>query len=178
MSESIRYAWGTSSLGEYYAAMTYKGLVGFEFENRIDGAPRSLGERFPDAMIMLDQSGMDDVIKKLAYVVDRPRFDPGIPLDIRGSDYEKKVWELLRQIPSDQTTYYGRVAAEMGTPNDARDVTAAIAANRIAILIPCHRVIKKDGTISGYRWGVTRKRALLERELVQGGFHFASSPNV
>jgi AraC family transcriptional regulator, regulatory protein of adaptative response / methylated-DNA-[protein]-cysteine methyltransferase len=84
-------------------------------------------------------------------------------LDMRGSDYQKHVWAMLREIPSGETTSYGAMAAKLGT-RDARDVTEAIGSNTIAILIPCHRVIKKDGSISGYRWGVRRKRSLLERE--------------
>ncbi len=175
MTESIRFAWGRSSLGDFYAATTDRGLVGFEFEWRIEGAPRSLRERFPDGTIMLDQSGLSDVVRKLAGVVDRPGVDPGIPLDLRGSDYERKVWEILRRIPAGQTTNYGSLAAEMGTPNDARDATAAIVNNRIAILVPCHRVIRKDGGISGYRWGTRRKRALLERESPQAEFRLVFS---
>jgi len=89
--------------------------------------------------------------------------DPGIVLDMRGSDYQKQVWSMLREIPAGETTNYGSLAAKLGT-RDAREVTEAIGSNAIAILVPCHRVIKKDGSTSGYRWGVRRKRALLERE--------------
>jgi len=96
-----------------------------------------------------------------------------IELDMRGSDFQKRVWNLLRAIPAGTTVSYGDIAARMGT-RDAREVASAIASNRIAILVPCHRVIKKDGSISGYRWGVGRKRVLLEREQSAGRLELAS----
>jgi AraC family transcriptional regulator, regulatory protein of adaptative response / methylated-DNA-[protein]-cysteine methyltransferase len=172
MSEQIRYAWGQSSLGEFIAAISNKGLVAFEFMKRIGEVPASLRTRFPDAAIELDEVGLADVVRKLTEIIDRPHLDPGIPLDIRGSDYQKQVWNILRRIPAGQTTSYGTIAAEMGTPHDARDVTDAIANNTIAILIPCHRVMKKDGSLSGFRWGARRKRALLAREEHSRDFGF------
>jgi AraC family transcriptional regulator, regulatory protein of adaptative response / methylated-DNA-[protein]-cysteine methyltransferase len=164
MSERIRYTWGQSSLGDFIAAISDAGLVAFEFMKRSGGVPARLRERFPEAAIDLDEAGLADVVGKLAAVVERPDIDPGLRLDMRGSDYQKKVWGILRRIPSGQTINYGAIAAAMGTPRDARDVTDAIANNIIAILIPCHRVVKKDGSLSGYRWGARRKRALLARE--------------
>jgi AraC family transcriptional regulator, regulatory protein of adaptative response / methylated-DNA-[protein]-cysteine methyltransferase len=164
MSEQIRYAWGQSSLGEFIAAVSSKGLATFEFMKRRGEVPASLRAHFPDAAIELDEVGLADVVRKLSAIVERPYLDPGIALDIRGSDYQKHVWSILRRIPAGQTTSYGAIAAEMGTPRDARDVTDAIANNTIALLIPCHRVVKKDGSLSGYRWGTNRKRALLARE--------------
>ena len=95
--------------------------------------------------------------------IEEPGFDPGIPLDLRGTPYEISAWKMLRSIRAGETTNYGTLAAELGA-RDARDVTEAIANNPIAVLIPCHRVIKKNGSISGYRWGVKRKRMLLARE--------------
>jgi O-6-methylguanine DNA methyltransferase len=96
-------------------------------------------------------------------IVDWPEDVSDIPLDLIGTSYEIQVWNLLRQIAVGETTSYGALAAKLGT-RDARDVTVAISTNPIAILVPCHRVLKKNGSISGYRWGVHRKRALLERE--------------
>ena len=170
MSERIRYAWGQSSLGDFIAAISNEGLVAFGFGERNGETLSALRARFPEAAIELDQAGLGDVVGKLADVVERPDLDPGIPLDIRGSDYQKQVWDILRRIPAGQTTNYGAIAAEMGTPRDARDVTDAIANNTIAILIPCHRVVKKAGSSSGYRWGAKRKRALLRREQHPGDF--------
>lgn len=159
----LLYAWGKSSLGDFIAAKSDRGLVAFEFASPDGNAIEELQARFPDATLTEHPAAMAETIAALARLVDQPDHDPQIPLDIRGTDYEKKVWELLRQIPPGTTTSYGAIAAQMGT-RDAREVTATIAANTLAILIPCHRVVKKDGSLSGYRWGAKRKRALIERE--------------
>jgi AraC family transcriptional regulator of adaptative response/methylated-DNA-[protein]-cysteine methyltransferase len=164
MSDRIRYALGQSSLGCFVAAMSDRGLVAFEFVTEAGDVVGALQRRFPDAIVMEDAAGLADPVAALARVVDEPDWDPGIPLDIRGSDYERRVWDLVREIPAGVTVSYGEIAARMGTPRDARDATAAIAANTLAILVPCHRVVKKDGSLSGYRWGQKRKRALLARE--------------
>jgi AraC family transcriptional regulator of adaptative response/methylated-DNA-[protein]-cysteine methyltransferase len=163
MSEQIRYAWGTSSLGDFIAAVSDVALVAFEFVDPQTAALDALHNRFPIAVIEEDAGGLGEIVRKLEDLVDHPDQDPGIPLKMHGSDFQKKVWTLVRGIPAGETTSYGVLAAQLGT-RDARDVTEAIGSNSIAILIPCHRVIKKDGSISGYRWGVRRKRALLERE--------------
>ena len=161
--DRIRYAWGDSSLGSFLAAVSDAGLVAFEFADRRGGIPESLRQRLAGSELVEDAAGLADTVARLAAVVDDPAGDPGIPLDPRGSEFERRVWSLLREIPAGQTTHYGAVAARLGT-RDPRETTEAIAANPIAILVPCHRVIKKDGTISGYRGGVWRKRALLARE--------------
>jgi AraC family transcriptional regulator of adaptative response/methylated-DNA-[protein]-cysteine methyltransferase len=172
--DTIRYAWGQSSLGDFIAAMSNRGLVAFEFARRGGDAAGTLRERFPEAIVAEDAAGLAHTLAALARVVDHPDQDPGIPLDMHGSDYEKRVWEILRAIPAGATTSYGAVAAAMGTPQDARDATAAIAANTLAILVPCHRVVKKDGSLSGYRWGQKRKRELLARERRPEAFRLAS----
>jgi AraC family transcriptional regulator, regulatory protein of adaptative response / methylated-DNA-[protein]-cysteine methyltransferase len=164
MSEHIRYAWGESSLGSFLAAASDRGLVAFEFADDHAARLDTLRARFPDANQNEDAAGLADVVSKLAYVVDHPESDPQIALDMRGAGYARRVWDIVREIPAGQVKTYGEIAARMGTPRDARDVTAAIASNTLAILIPCHRVVKKDGSISGYRWGTRRKRALLSRE--------------
>jgi AraC family transcriptional regulator of adaptative response/methylated-DNA-[protein]-cysteine methyltransferase len=163
MSERIRYAWGSSSLGDFIAAASDDGLVAFEFGEQGTAMLDTLQMRFPDAAIVDDRSGLSDMVGKLEHLVDHPDQDPGIVLDMRGSDYQKQVWAMLREVPAGETTNYGSLAAKLGT-RDARDVTEAIGSNAIAILIPCHRVVKKDSSISGYRWGVRRKRILLQRE--------------
>jgi len=163
MSDHLRYAWGTSSLGDFLAVASDKGLVALEFGSRSDAMLDELQTRLPQAVIEEDASGLADLVAGLADIVDHPGEEGGIALDPRGSDYQRKVWAMLREIPTGETTSYGALAARLGT-RDARDVTEAIGANAIAILIPCHRVLKKDGSISGYRWGVRRKRVLLDRE--------------
>ncbi len=163
MSEIIRYAFGRGSLGDFLAAASEHGLVAFEFADHAAGAFDEVRQRFPEASFVEDGEGLSRIVAKLAALADQPDADPGIALDPRGSDYQKRVWTMLRQIPAGETTSYGALATKLGT-RDAREVTEAIASNAIAILIPCHRVVKKDGSLSGYRWGVRRKRALLERE--------------
>lgn len=169
MTERIRYAWGQSSLGDFIAAASDAGLVAFEFADREADAVEALHARFPDTIVERDEAGLAATVSALATVVDNPGQDSTIPLDVRGTDYQKQVWSILRDIPAGTTTNYGAVAAKMGT-RDPRDVTEAIASNTIAILIPCHRVVKKDGSLSGYRWGFKRKRELLAREQRAGAF--------
>lgn len=163
MREIIRFAWGTSSLGDFIAAMSDKGLVALEFSAHHAAMEDGLRARFPEADIVDGREDLIAVIDKLAQAIEEPGFDPGIPLDLRGTPYEIGVWSMLRTIPTGETTSYGALAARLGT-RDARDVTEAIGNNAIAVLVPCHRVIKKDGSISGYRWGFKRKRLLLARE--------------
>lgn len=165
MREILRYAWGTSSLGKFLVATSNKGVVAFDFSSRTTVLEAALTERFPDADIVADPGALSGVVAKLQKLIDDPAFDAQLELDLRGSPYELRVWSMLREIPTGQTTHYGALAAQLGT-RDARNVTTAIGANPVAILVPCHRVIKKDGSISGYRWGVFRKRALLERESI------------
>ena len=122
--------------------------------------------RLPQAELVEASSELMDVLSEIARAIEDPAACESalhVPLDLRGTAYEVQVWSMLRSIPAGETTSYGTLAARMGT-SDARDVTKAIAANPIAVLVPCHRVIKSDGSISGYRWGVARKRELLARE--------------
>jgi AraC family transcriptional regulator, regulatory protein of adaptative response / methylated-DNA-[protein]-cysteine methyltransferase len=163
MRETIRFAWGTSSLGDFLVAMSDQGLVAFEFADERAAVQHALRFRFPESLVIADEEGLAEVLGEVHQVIERAEHDPKIPLDLRGTAYEVKVWQRLREIPTGETTNYGALAAELGT-RDAREVTEAISANPIAIFVPCHRVIKKDGSISGYRWGARRKRVLLERE--------------
>ncbi|WNJ93795.1 methylated-DNA--[protein]-cysteine S-methyltransferase [Bosea sp. 685] len=163
MRDIIRFAWGKSTLGDCLVATSTKGLVAFEFASQRPAMEAALHARFPDAEIDSDASGLAELAGTIAQLVKQPGLAPDIPLDLRGTPYEINVWQMLRDIPVGETTHYGALAARLGT-RDARDVTKAIAANPIAILVPCHRVLRKDGSISGYRWGVYRKKALLQRE--------------
>ena len=163
MREIIRFAWGTSSLGDFMIALSDGGLVALEFSARRAAAEDALRARFPEADAVHRQQELTDIVDRAQRAIETPGLDPAIPLDLRGTPHQVEVWSLLRAIPAGETTHYGALAAKLGT-RDAREATAAIAANPIAILVPCHRVIKKDGAISGYRWGVKRKRELLARE--------------
>ena len=169
MREIIRFAWGISSLGNFIVAMSDKGLVALEFSSNRSATEDALSVRFAETDVIDSQQGLTDVLEKVSRAIEEPGFDPAVPLDLRGTPYEVEVWSMLRAIPVGETTNYGALAAKLGT-RDARDVTEAIACNPIAVLVPCHRVIKKDGSISGYRWGVRRKRELLAREQRSGAF--------
>jgi len=172
MREIIRFAWGVSSLGDFMVANSDKGLVAVEFSSRRAAMEDALRVRFPEADVINSQEELTDVLKKVARAIEEPGFNPGVPLDLRGTPYEIGVWSMLRAIPLGETTNYGALAAKLGT-RDAREVTEAIAGNPIAVLVPCHRVIKKDGSISGYRWGSKRKRELLAREKRPGSVQLA-----
>ncbi|MCR6497440.1 methylated-DNA--[protein]-cysteine S-methyltransferase [Shinella sp. CPCC 101442] len=163
MRETIRFAWGDSSLGDFVAAVSDKGIVALEFSATRIAMEDALRTRFPEAALEPGQQELASVIDIVGGVIDDPARACDLSLDLRGTPYEVQVWRLLQEIPAGQTTNYGTLAAKLGS-RDPRDVTAAIASNPIAVIVPCHRVIKKDGSISGYRWGVRRKRALLVRE--------------
>lgn len=160
MTDAIRYAIGQSSLGPFLAALSDRGLVMIEFDlNEAD-----LGARFPEARLVEDAAALRETLGRLSRLIDRPEEGLDIALDLRGSDFECRVWTALRDVPSGTTTTYGKIAARLGVPRLAREVGEACAANRLAVVVPCHRIVKKDGSISGYRWGVRRKRVLLEKE--------------
>jgi AraC family transcriptional regulator, regulatory protein of adaptative response / methylated-DNA-[protein]-cysteine methyltransferase len=169
MRETIRFAWEISSLGDFIVAMSAKGLVALEFSSNRAATEDALCARFPEADIVNSQEDLSDALEGVRRAIEEPGFDPAIALDLRGTPYELEVWSILRAIPPGETTNYGALAAKLGT-RDAREVTEAIARNPIAVLVPCHRVIKKDGSISGYRWGFKRKRELLARERRSGPF--------
>jgi len=169
MRETIRFAWGISSLGDFIVAVSDKGLVALQFGSHRSTAEAALRARFPKVDVIDSQEQMTDVLERVGRAIEVPGFDPAIPLDLRGTAYEVGVWSMLRAIPAGKTTSYGALAARLGT-HDAREVSEAIACNPIAVLVPCHRVIRKDGSISGYRWGLRRKRELLAREKPPGSF--------
>src|SRR5262245_4521621 len=175
MREIIRFAWGISSLGDFIVAMSDKGLVTLAFSSRHAAIEDALRVRFPEADVIDSQEELTDILEKVVRAIEEPEFDPGVPLDLCGTPHEVEVWSMLRAIPVGETTNYGALAARLGT-RDAREVTDAIARNPIAVLVPCHRVIKKDGSISGYRWGLKRKRELLAREQRSATFTLARAP--
>jgi AraC family transcriptional regulator, regulatory protein of adaptative response / methylated-DNA-[protein]-cysteine methyltransferase len=158
--DTIRYAFGDSSLGPFIAAQSERGLAFVAF----DAGVAELEVSFPEANLVEDQAGLRETIGKLAVLIDHPERDASLTLDLQGSDFECRVWNALRAIPAGTTATYGEIAARLGMPRQAREVGEACAANRLAVVVPCHRIVKKDGGISGYRWGVRRKRVLLARE--------------
>jgi AraC family transcriptional regulator of adaptative response/methylated-DNA-[protein]-cysteine methyltransferase len=120
--------------------------------------------RFPKAHIDRGDATMLRRVATVVACVDGRRADPGLPLDVRGTAFQQRVWQALRSIPAGRTRSYAEVAAAIGMPTGARAVARACADNPLAIVVPCHRVVRGDGGLSGYRWGLDRKRVLLERE--------------
>ncbi len=163
MSEIIRYSWGTTTLGDVLVAVSDRGIVAIDFGTGHAATERALHERFAATEVLEADKQLADTLDRVIQAIEHPGIDPQLPLDLRGTPYQVTVWSMLRAIPPGETTNYGALALDLGT-RDARDVTAAIASNPIAVLVPCHRVIRKDGSLSGYRWGQRRKRELLLRE--------------
>jgi AraC family transcriptional regulator of adaptative response/methylated-DNA-[protein]-cysteine methyltransferase len=164
MATTLRYAKGESALGPFVAAISGQGLAMLEFGELTPAIRAGLAARFPEATLVEDPAALQGLLPRLAELIARPRNDHEILLDLRGTDFELRVWEALCRIPAGKTASYGEIAAQLGTPRLAREVAEACAANMLAVVVPCHRVVKKDGSISGYRWGFRRKRELLARE--------------
>ena len=160
MASTLRYAFGDSSLGPIAAALSERGLAFVAF----DAGLAELEVRFPDAELVEDPAALQETLVRLAHLIDHPDDGADFALDLQGSTFECLVWNALRAVPAGSTVTYGAIAARVGSPRLAREVGEACAANKLAVVVPCHRIVKKDGSISGYRWGVRRKRALLERE--------------
>lgn len=163
MTEIIRYAAGDSSLGAFVVAASANGLVALQFGG-VDVLLPELERRFPDAALTADAAGLAAVVETARGLIEHPGESADLPLDLRGSAFELSVWRALQRIPVGETTHYGAIAASLGTPRLSREVGQACGENPVAVIVPCHRVLKKDGSLSGYRWGRKLKRALLERE--------------
>jgi AraC family transcriptional regulator, regulatory protein of adaptative response / methylated-DNA-[protein]-cysteine methyltransferase len=160
----IRFAIGECSLGSILVAATDKGVCAILLGNDPDALVRQLQDRFAKAELIGGDAKFETLVAKVVGFVEQPRLGLDLPLDVRGTAFQQRVWKALRQIGAGKTASYGEIAARIGNPKSIRAVAQACAANMIAVAIPCHRVIRTDGQLSGYRWGVQRKRALLERE--------------
>jgi AraC family transcriptional regulator of adaptative response/methylated-DNA-[protein]-cysteine methyltransferase len=123
-----------------------------------------LEDRFPNANLIGGDRAFEDVMAKVVGLVEAPALGIDLPLDVRGTAFQHRVWQALREIPVGSTATYSEIAEKIGMPRAVRAVAAACAANKIAVAIPCHRVVRNDGSLSGYRWGVERKRRLIDRE--------------
>lgn len=161
---TIRFAVGECSLGAILVAATEKGVCAILLGDDPDALVRDLQDRFANARLIGADAGFESTVAKAVGLVDAPAAPLDLPLDIRGTAFQRRVWEALRAIPAGETRSYGQVAASLGMPAGSRAVAGACAANPLAVAIPCHRVVRLDGGLCGYRWGVERKRALLERE--------------
>lgn len=160
----IRFAVGECSLGSILVAATGKGVCAIAIGDDPDALARELQDRFPRAELMGGDEAFEQWVAKVVGFVEAPGIGLDLPLDVRGSAFQLRVWQALRDIPTGSTLSYTQVAQHIGAPKAVRAVAGACAANVLAVAIPCHRVLRSDGSISGYRWGVERKRALLERE--------------
>jgi AraC family transcriptional regulator of adaptative response/methylated-DNA-[protein]-cysteine methyltransferase len=161
---AIRFAIGASSLGAILVAATDKGICAILMGDDPDQLARDLQDRFPKAELRGAEADFEATVARVVGLVEAPGLGLDLPLDVRGTAFQQRVWQALREIPCGQTVSYGELAARLGLPAGARAIAGACAANPVAVAIPCHRVVRNDGSISGYRWGVERKHALLARE--------------
>lgn len=160
----IRFTIGESSLGHVLVAGSGKGVCAILLGDDARSLARELRYRFPNAALKDSDDRFDRLVDKVIRFVENPVIAPDFPLDMHGTEFEQRVWTALRDIPAGTTASYGDVAKRIGMPGAARDVAQACAVNPLAVAVPCHRVVKSDGRLSGYRWGADRKRRLLNRE--------------
>lgn len=160
----IRFAVGECSLGSILVAATRSGVCAIALGDDPDVLTRELQDRFPNATLAAPDREFDGWVATIVGMVDRTPAAASLPLDIQGTLFQQRVWRALAEIPAGTTVAYADVARAIGAPRSVRAVARACAANVLAVAIPCHRVVRSDGSVSGYRWGVDRKRALLARE--------------
>jgi AraC family transcriptional regulator of adaptative response/methylated-DNA-[protein]-cysteine methyltransferase len=162
--ETIRFAVGECSLGAILVAASEKGVCAISLGNNPDELVKTLQDNFPKAQLIGGDKSFERVVAKVVGFVEAPKVGLDLPLDVRGTAFQRRVWKALCEIPVGATASYSDVAKRIGSPESVRAVASACAANNIAVAIPCHRVLRLGGGISGYRWGVERKRALLDLE--------------
>lgn len=162
MNELILFSTRRSALGTALVAMSERGLCALLLGDDAAALVRDLRQRFPHAE--LSEAPLEPVVTRVVSFLAAPAGGLDVPLNPQGSEFELRVWKALQDIPAGSTETYGEVARRIGAPRSAKEVGEACAANALAVAIPCHRVLRKDGGLAGYRWGVRRKRALLELE--------------
>ena len=162
--DALRFGYGDTVLGPIVVAESMRGIAALVIGDDRAKLLRDLKDAFPEATFMLDQTGLARTIATAAALVDAPHRSIDLALDLCGSPVEVAVWRALQAIPVGETRTYGAIAQSLPIVATAQEVGAACAANRIAVAVPCHRVVKSDGSISGYRWGVKRKRRLINME--------------
>lgn len=165
--EAIRFAVADCALGALLVAATGKGICCILLGEDPDALVRDLQDRFPNADLVGAERDFERTVAEVVGFVEAPRIGLALPLDVRGTAFQQRVWQALREIPAGRTVGYAELAERLGMPRAARAVAGACAANPVAVAIPCHRVVRNDGAISGYRWGVERKKTLLARERAQ-----------
>ena len=160
----IRFAIGACTLGAILVAATGRGVCAILRGDDPDALAHDLERRFPRARLVGADPEFEQLVAQVVGLVEQPRLGTKLPLDIRGTAFQQRVWKALSRIPAGKTASYAQIATRIGAPRAVRAVAQACAANALAVAIPCHRVVRTDGDVSGYRWGVERKRALLDRE--------------
>jgi AraC family transcriptional regulator of adaptative response/methylated-DNA-[protein]-cysteine methyltransferase len=163
-NEDIHFAVGQASLGAILVASSEKGVAAILLGDDPDTLVRNLQDRFPKAHLIGGDGDYESVVAQVVALVEAPSLGIDLPLDVRGTAFQQRVWRALQDIPPGQTATYAEIALKIGLPKAVRAVAGACAANNIALAIPCHRVIRTDGALSGYAWGIERKRAFLDRE--------------
>ncbi|HEX8891566.1 MAG TPA: bifunctional DNA-binding transcriptional regulator/O6-methylguanine-DNA methyltransferase Ada [Pyrinomonadaceae bacterium] len=160
----IHFAVGECSLGLILVARSERGICAILLGDDPDELTRDLNNRFPRAKLIGGDAEFEHLVSKVVSLIESPAVGLELPLDVRGTSFQRRVWQALRKIPSGSTASYADIARRIGEPKSVRAVAQACGANPLAVAIPCHRVVRSDGALSGYRWGIERKRALLERE--------------
>lgn len=161
---SIRFATGECSLGSILVAASERGVCAILLGDHPDVLARDLQSRFPNTERAGGDAGFEQWMAQVVAFVEAPGVGLDLPLDARGTAFQQRVWQALCRIPAGSTASYTAIAEKVGAPGAARAVAQACASNALAVAIPCHRVVRNDGALAGYRWGVERKRALLDRE--------------
>jgi len=164
----IRFAVGECSLGSILVAQSERGVCAILLGDDPERLLRDLQDQFPRAKLIGGDGSFEKLVAQVVGFVEAPRLGLSLPLDVQGTAFQERVWKALREIPAGATRSYADIAKRIGKPNAVRAVGQACGANRLAVAIPCHRVVRSDGDLSGYRWGVTRKRELLGRESAPG----------
>lgn len=167
----IRFATGHCTLGAILIAATPRGLCAVLLGDEPGALVHDLEQRFPRARLLCVDDGLEQRVAQVIALVEQPRPGADLPLDIHGTAFQQRVWKALCRIPAGKTASYAEIARRIGAPRAVRAVAQACAANALAVAIPCHRVVRTDGELSGYRWGIERKRALLEREAGRAARH-------
>ena len=167
--ETLRFAVGQTSLGAILVASSDKGVAAILLGEDPEVLVQDLQRRFPKAELVGADAAYEQLVARVVGLVEAPGAGLDLPLDVRGTAFQRRVWKALQEIPTGATSTYAEIAEKIGASKAMRAVAGACAANHLAVAIPCHRVIRHDGGLSGYRWGVERKRVLLDREARWGG---------
>ncbi len=160
----IRFAVGQCSLGAILVVQSQRGICAILLDDDPDALVRDLQDQFPKAQLIGGDAEFEQLIAQVVGFIEAPSIGLNLPLDVRGTAFQERVWQALREIPPGTTVSYTQIAKRIGAPKAVRAVAQACGANHIAVAIPCHRVVRRDGDLAGYRWGVDRKRELLRRE--------------